>query len=72
MCTSFNHVPQPLHQKHSTVSGSMQTVPVVAVYTASQEVHKWNWTGANCVCVFFFGGGGGESHLFFGMFICAS
>jgi hypothetical protein len=30
-CTSFSHLPKPLHQKHSTVSGSVQTVPAVAV-----------------------------------------
>ena len=33
------------------MSGSVQTVPAVAVCTALQEVHKWNWTGVNCVCV---------------------
>jgi hypothetical protein len=60
ICTSFNHVPKPLHQKHSTVSVSVQTVPAVAVYAALQEVHKWNWTGVIvCVCVCVWGGGGG-------------
>ena len=62
MCTSITHLPKPLHQKHSTVSGSVQSVPAVAVYAALQEVYKWNWTVVNCVCVcvcvcFFWGGG---------------
>jgi len=51
MYTSFNYLPKPPDQKHSTVFGSVQSVPAVAVCTALQEVHKWNWTGVNCVCV---------------------
>jgi hypothetical protein len=60
MSTLFNHVPKLLHQKHFTVSGSMQTVPAVTVYAALQEVHKWNWTGVNCVCVCLCVLGGGK------------
>lgn len=55
MCTSFTHLLKPLHQKHSTVSGSVQSVPAVAVYAALQEVYKRKWTGIYCVCVW--GGG---------------
>jgi len=62
MCTSFTHLPKPLDQTHSTVSGSVQLVPAVDVCAALREVHKWNWTGVDCVCVCV--GGGMQFYVF--------
>ena len=49
----------------SAVSGSVQSVPAIAVHASLQEAHKRNWTGVYCMCVW-----GGD--LLFGVFSCAS